>query len=193
MKAFNLGEEPAALRDAYGRNTFGQGCLLARRLIERGVPFAEVTLSGAEGANTLGWDTHQKNFDAVQKLSGVLDAGWSTLLDDLKDRGLLDTTLVVWMGEFGRTPRINGFAGRDHFPTAWTTVLGGGGIAGGQVIGRTADDGLSVEDRPVSVPDFLATVCLALGIDPRKQNPSNVGRPIRIADPDAKPLREVLA
>jgi hypothetical protein len=193
IKAFNLGEEPAALRDAYGRNQFGQGCLLARRLVERGVPFVEVTLSGAEGVNTLGWDTHLQNFEAVKKLSAVLDAGWSTLLEDLKTRGLLDTTLVVWMGEFGRTPRINGFAGRDHFPTAWTTVLGGGGIAGGQAIGRTSDDGMSIEDRPVSVPDFLATICLALGIDPRKQNNSNVGRPIRIADPEAKPIREILA
>jgi hypothetical protein len=193
IKAFNLGEEPSALRDAYGRNPFGQGCLLARRLVERGVPFVEVTLSGTEGPSSLGWDTHLQNFEHVKKLSAVLDAGWATLLEDLKKRGLLDTTLVVWMGEFGRTPRINGFAGRDHFPTAWTTVLGGGGIAGGQAIGRTTDDGMLVEDRPVSVPDFLATVCLALGIDPRKQNPSNVGRPIRIADPDAKPIREVLA
>src|SRR5262249_7063658 len=97
------------------------------------------------------------------------------------------------MGEFGRTPKINGFAGRDHFPTAWTTVLSGGGIAGGQVIGRTSEDGMVIEDRPVTVPDFLGTVCLALGIDPRKQNASNVGRPIRIADPDAKPIREVVA
>jgi hypothetical protein len=193
MKAFNLNEEPAPLRDSYGRNPFGQGCLLARRLVERGVPFVEVTLSGVEGANSLGWDTHNQNFETVKKLSAVLDAGWSTLLDDLKKRGLLDSTLLVWMGEFGRTPRINGFAGRDHFPTAWTTVLGGGGIAGGQVIGRTTDDGMRVEDRPTSVPDFLATICLALGIDPRKQNNSNVGRPIRIADPDAKPIREVLS
>jgi uncharacterized protein (DUF1501 family) len=193
IKAYNLGEEPAALRDANGRNPFGQGCLLARRLVERGVPFVEVTLSGAENVNALGWDTHLQNFEIVKKLSAVLDAGWSTLLDDLKKSGLLDTTLVVWMGEFGRTPKINGFAGRDHFPTAWTTVLGGGGIAGGQAIGRTSEDGMLVEDRPVTVPDFLATVCLALGIDPRKQNQSNVGRPIRIADPDAKPIREVVA
>jgi hypothetical protein len=193
MKAFDVDGEPAALRDAYGRNTFGHGCLLARRLVERGVPFVEVTLSRAEGANSLGWDTHQANFEAVKKLSAVLDAGWSTLLEDLKNRGLLDTTLVVWMGEFGRTPKVNAFGGRDHFPAAWTTVLGGGGIAGGQVIGRTADDGMSIEDHPVAVPDFLATVCLALGIDPRKQNSSNVGRPIRIADPNAKPLRELLA
>jgi uncharacterized protein (DUF1501 family) len=97
------------------------------------------------------------------------------------------------MGEFGRTPRINPSAGRDHFPNAWTTVLAGGGIRGGQVIGKTSDDGMKVDDRPVSVPDFLATVCMALGIDPKTQNISNVGRPIRIADPDAKAIKEALA
>ena len=155
------------------------------------MPFVEVTLY--DGANGQGWDTHLQNFEMVKKLSAVLDAGWSTLLEDLKKHGLLDTTLVVWMGEFGRTPKINGFAGRDHFPAAWTTVLGGGGIVGGQAIGRTSEDGMLVEDRPVTVPDFLATVCRALGIDPRKQNNSNVGRPIRIADPAARPIVEALA
>src|SRR5207249_3819764 len=103
-KAFNLEEEPASLRDSYGRNLFGQGCMLARRLVERGVPFVEVTLSSAPGLPAaLGWDTHQDNFENVKKLSMVLDQGWSTLLDDLKARGLLDSTLIVWMGEFGRT------------------------------------------------------------------------------------------
>jgi uncharacterized protein (DUF1501 family) len=97
------------------------------------------------------------------------------------------------MGEFGRTPRINGQTGRDHWAVSWSTVLAGGGIKGGQVVGKTSADGMAVEDRPVSVPDFLATVCRALGIDPRKQNDSNVGRPIRIADPGAKPIKEVIA
>ena len=146
--------------------SFGQGCLLARRLVERGVPFVEVTLSAADGATAVGWDTHQQNFDAVKKLSGVLDPAWATLMDDLAGRGLLDSTLIVWMGEFGRTPKINPQAGRDHFPNAWTTVLAGGGIKGGQVIGSTGADGMEVKDRPVSVPDFLATVCKGLGIDP---------------------------
>ena len=136
-KAFDLDEEPAAVHDAYGRNPFGQGCLLARRLVERGVPFVEVTLSSVDGNNGLGWDTHAQNFDAVEKLSGVLDAGWSTLMTDLRSRGLLDSTLIVWMGEFGRTPKINESAGRDHFPNAWSTVLAGGGIRGGQTIGNT--------------------------------------------------------
>jgi hypothetical protein len=193
VKAFNLTDEPDKLRDEYGRNQFGQGCLLARRLVERGVPFVEVSLNGVNGGNGLGWDTHQNNFEDVQKLCEVLDPGWATLLADLKDRGLLDTTLVVWMGEFGRTPKINNNNGRDHYPAAWSTVLCGGGIKGGQVIGQTSDDGMLVKDRPVAVSDFLATACLALGIDPMQQNLSNVGRPIRIADPNAKPIEEALA
>jgi uncharacterized protein (DUF1501 family) len=192
-RAFNLDEEPAALRAKYGRNRFGQGCLLARRLVERGVPFVEVTLSDLDATTANGWDTHIQNFAAVKTLSEALDSGWATLMDDLRSRGLLETTLVVWMGEFGRTPTINFTGGRDHYPNAWTTVLGGGGIRGGQVIGRTSADGTNVEDRPVSVPDFLSTICLALGIDPKSQNISNVGRPIRIADVSAKPIKEALA
>jgi hypothetical protein len=191
-KAFNLDDEAPALRDAYGRNLFGQGCLLARRLVERGVPFVEVTLGGFD-AGGIGWDTHQANFDGVRKLSEVLDPAWSTLMEDLRLRGLLDSTLIVWMGEFGRTPKINPQAGRDHYPNAWSTALAGGGIRGGQVVGRTSSDGTKVEERPVSVPDFLATVCGALGIDPLKQNQSNIGRPIRIVDKVAKPLQELLS
>jgi hypothetical protein len=184
-RAFHLDEEPKQLRDAYGRSLFGQGCLLARRLVERGVPFVEVTLGG--------WDTHDNNFEAVRSLCQVLDPAWSTLMADLEQHGLLDSTLVVWMGEFGRTPVINSRQGRDHYPNAWSVVLGGGGIRGGSVVGRTGKDGLTVEDRPVAVPDLLATVCLALGIDVNKQNMSNVSRPIRIVDKSAQPIREVLA
>jgi hypothetical protein len=184
-RAFDLSREPQALRDKYGANLFGQGCLLARRLVERNVPFVEVTLGG--------WDTHDNNFEQVKSLSGVLDAAWATLVDDLRDRGLLDSTLIVWMGEFGRTPGINPRNGRDHFPGAWSVVLGGGGIKGGQVVGATSNDGMAVEDRPTTAPDLMATICLALGLDPRKQNQSNVNRPIRLADPSAEPVREVLA
>ena len=191
-KAFNLDQEPAALRDAYGRNQFGQGCLLARRLIERGVPFVEVTLGGAN-AEVFAWDTHTQNFETVKRLSQILDPAWGTLMSDLKARGLLDSTLLVWMGEFGRTPKINPQRGRDHFPNAWTTVLAGGGLHGGRVVGRTSPDGGAVTERPVSVPDFLATICMALGIDPLKQNASNVGRPIRIVDKAAQPIQEILA
>jgi Protein of unknown function (DUF1501) len=191
-RAFNLEEEPAALRDRYGRNHFGQGCLLARRLVERGVPFVEVTLGGLPQV-PVGWDTHQQNFDNVKRLCEVLDPAWGTLMYDLKQRGLLDSTLIVWMGEFGRTPKINGDRGRDHFPNAWTTVLAGGGVKGGQAYGRTSPDGTQVAEGRVAVPDFLATVCQALGIDPTRQNLSNIGRPIRIVDKSGNPIPELLA
>jgi uncharacterized protein (DUF1501 family) len=183
-KAFDLSDEKAALRDRYGRSLFGQGCFLARRMVERGVPFVEVTLDG--------WDTHQNNFDSVRHLCEVLDPAWSTLMEDLQERGLLDSTLIVCMGEFGRTPKINPQKGRDHFPDAWSVALAGGGIRGGQAYGRTTKDGGKVEENPVGVPDLLATVCSALGIDHEKQNPSNVGRPIRIVEKGARPIREIL-
>jgi uncharacterized protein (DUF1501 family) len=114
-------------------------------------------------------------------------------MNDLQDRGLLESTLVVWMGEFGRTPVINPREGRDHYPKAWSVVLGGGGIQGGAAVGRTSADGLEVTDRPVAVPDLLATIVLGLGLDPKKQNLSNVARPIRLVDPEAKPLSEILS
>ncbi|HTU19444.1 MAG TPA: DUF1501 domain-containing protein [Gemmataceae bacterium] len=186
VKAFNLDEEPPKLRDAYGRNLFGQGCLLARRLVERGVPFVEVSLNG--------WDTHNQNFEQVKRLSGVLDPAWATLMDDLKEKGLLESTLIVWMGEFGRTPKlVQQRNGRDHWAVSWSTVLAGGGLKGGQVVGKTSADGMAVEERKVAVPDLLGTVCLALGLNPRKQNNSNVGRPIRLVEPTAKPIKEVIA
>jgi hypothetical protein len=191
-KAFDLDEEKDALRDAYGRNLFGQGCLLARRLIERGVPFVEVTHSGSSNQG-IGWDTHLNNHDLVRQNCATLDPAWATLLTDLKQRGLLETTTIVWMGEFGRTPQINPQKGRDHFPNAWTTVIGGGGVRGGQVYGKTSKDGTTVESNPVSVPNFVATIVKALGLDHTKQNMSNVGRPIRIADAGSKPIAEVLA
>ncbi|HVX60699.1 MAG TPA: DUF1501 domain-containing protein [Pirellulales bacterium] len=191
-KAFDLEEEPDKVRDAYGRNRFGQGCLLARRLVERNVPFIEVTLSGVDGAPGLGWDTHTDNFATVERLSGALDAAWSTLLAELQERGLLETSTIVWMGEFGRTPKINPNGGRDHFPNAWSAVLAGGGVRGGQAIGKTSADGMTVEDRPIPVSDLLATICGALKIDVDHQNISNVGRPIRVVDPKAVPVKEAL-
>jgi len=193
VAAFTLDEEPAGLRDAYGRNRFGQGCLLARRLVERGVPFVEVSLNGVDGQSPLGWDTHQDNFATVKSLSSTLDSGWATLLEDLHLRGLLESTLVIWMGEFGRTPIINANQGRDHFPNAWTTVLAGGGVRGGQAVGKTSADGTEVSDRPISTADLLATVCGALGVDAERQNMSNVGRPIRLVDPEATVIEGVVA
>src|SRR5207249_882928 len=169
--AFRLEEEKAKLRDAYGRNRFGQGCLLARRLLERGVSFVEVTLDG--------WDTHTNNFEQVKNLSEMVDPAFSTLLADLKERGMLANTLVVWMGEFGRTPLINPQGGRDHFPLAWSTVLAGAGVKGGQAVGSTGKDGAAVVGRPVGVTDFLATVFTAVGVDPAKENFTD-GRPIRL-------------
>ncbi len=184
-KVFDLTTESDRIREKYGRNLFGQGCLLARRLVEKGVPFVEVTLGN--------WDTHGQNFDLVKNLCGSLDAAWAALMDDLRDRGLLETTTIVWMGEFGRTPKINQAKGRDHYPNAWSTVLAGGGIKGGQAIGKTSADGTTVEERPTTTLDMLATLCLALGIDYEKTNPSNVGRPIRIVDKPAQPIKEVVA
>jgi hypothetical protein len=184
-EVFDLTNEDDNLRNRCGRSRFGQGYLLARRLVERGVPFVEVGLGG--------WDTYDNNFAQVNSVCQTLDPAWATLTADLKERGLLDSTLIVWMGEFGRTPGINPCLGRDHYPTAWSVVLGGGGIRGGQTIGRTGANGMEIEDRPVAVPDLLATICLALGIDPSMQNMSSVGRPIRVADPSAKPIRGVLA
>jgi hypothetical protein len=179
--AFDLSQEPAKVRDSYGKGVFGQGCLLARRLVERGVPFVEVALSSSV-AGGYGWDTHSNNFEIVKGLSAELDAGWASLVTDLAERGLLESTTIVWMGEFGRTPQINGAAGRDHFPKAWSCVLAGGGIAGGQIYGRTSVSGMGIEEDPVGVTDVLATLCSALGVPPDTENTSNTGRPIKIVD-----------
>jgi hypothetical protein len=185
--AFRLDEEPAELRDAYGRSRFGQGCLLARRLVERGVPFVEVTLSaGAEGT----WDTHLNNFRTVKGMCEVLDPAWSTLLKDLKDRGLFESTLVLWMGEFGRTPVINPNNGRDHFPDAWSVALAGAGVRGGRLIGTTSADGMEVTDHPVSTADLLATAFESIGIDSTSHNQMG-DRPIPIVD-DGSPIKELL-
>jgi hypothetical protein len=179
--AFDLSQESETVRESYGRGAFGQGCLLARRLIEHGVPFVEVSLTST-AAGSFGWDTHANNFESVKLLSGELDAAWASLLNDLQQRGLLETTTVVWMGEFGRTPRINAQAGRDHFPRAWSCVLAGGGIAGGQVYGRTSNDGMEIDEDGVGVPDILATLCAALGVSHIAENESNTGRPIPLVD-----------
>ncbi|MBX9679022.1 MAG: DUF1501 domain-containing protein [Gemmataceae bacterium] len=185
--AFDLSREPAASRAGYGTSKFGEGCLLARRLIEAGVSFVEVTLGG--------WDTHQDNFDRVKNLSTQVDSGMSQLIKDLKDRGLLDTTLVIWMGEFGRTPRINARGpkpGRDHYPRAWSAAMFGGGIKGGQVIGRTDAEAATVAERPISTLDFMATVCNIVGIDHNKQNHAPNGRPVRIVDRGSNPITQLL-
>jgi hypothetical protein len=186
-KAFDLSQEPASSREAYGSSRFGDGCLLARRLVETGVSFVEVTLGG--------WDTHQNNFDRVKQLSRQVDPAMTALVTDLKQRGLLDSTLIVWMGEFGRTPRINARGakpGRDHYPRAWSSLMIGGGIKGGQVVGKTDKEGAAVVERSISALDFLATVCEVLGINWKKQNQTPIGRPIRIVEKGANPIAELL-
>lgn len=180
-QAFDLSLEPDDVRARYGSGIFGQGCLLARRLVEHGVPFIEVSLGGPETGG-VGWDTHVDNFAGVRTLSQQLDMGFATLLSELEERGLLERTTIIWMGEFGRTPQINGQAGRDHFTNAWTCLLAGGGINGGQVFGKTSDNGMEVLTEQVRVGEVLATVCKAVGVAPDQLNTSNVGRPIPIAE-----------
>jgi uncharacterized protein (DUF1501 family) len=180
-KVFDVSQETDSLRDRYGRTPFGQGCLLARRLIEAGVTFVEITNS-AQGAETrLGWDCHQNNFDEHHRLAAINDPAYATLIADLKDRGMLDRTLVIWMGEFGRTPSINPRVGRDHYPKAFTVALAGAGIKGGFVLGATDKDGHEVAERPVKVADLFATIYHALGIDPKRENMAGT-RPVKIVE-----------
>jgi uncharacterized protein (DUF1501 family) len=174
VKAFDLDGEPEKVRDVYGRNGFGQGCLMARRLVEAGVTFVEV--------QSTGWDTHGNELPTLKKLIPPVDQGMAALLGDLKVRGLLENTLLIWMGEFGRMPRINLTAGRDHFPAAFNMAMAGCGVKGARVIGSTNPLGTAVADRPVTVPDLFCTFCKALGINPRRENLSNVGRPLKIVE-----------
>jgi len=174
LDVFDFDTEPSAVREAYGDTEFGRGCLLARRLVEAGVPFVEARLNG--------WDTHADNFDRSVRLAAQVDQSFAQLIRDLRDRGRLDKTLIVWMGEFGRTPRINGRSGRDHFPAAFNVAIAGGGVRGGQVIGKTTDDGMAVADRPVTVPDLFASLCHSLGINPEAEKRSALGRPVPIVD-----------
>jgi hypothetical protein len=206
-QAFDLSREPDSVRAAYVGSAageasrpggkaissapggFGQGCLMARRLIEAGVPFVEVVMGDG-----VGWDTHRDNFPRTRALSLECDTAMSALVEDLQARGLLDTTLIVWMGEFGRSPRCDG-GGRNHWAKAWSTVLIGGGIKGGQVVGKTDAEGAEVIERPISVTDFLGTINTVLGIDYRQNNhPAGVNRPIPIVDTSkgVKVLTELL-
>ena len=157
IDAFNLDDEPIATREAYGMNRFGQGCLMARRLVEAGVKFVEVSLDG--------WDTHQNNFERTKELLDWVDPAFAMLLKDLSERDLLDETIVLWLGEFGRTPRINENDGRDHHTNGWSAVVAGGGVQGGQIVGGTNEDGSQVISGAVGVPDLFASLCFALGID----------------------------
>ncbi|MDP4610127.1 MAG: DUF1501 domain-containing protein [Opitutales bacterium] len=173
LQAFDLNKEPQSVRARYGDTKFGKGCLLARRLVEHGVRFVEVTHGG--------WDTHNDNHELVSNLSNPLDQSVSALLDDLHLRGLLEETLVVIGTEFGRSPKINVNSGRDHHPKVFSCVLAGGGIKGGQVYGASDESGHSVAESPVTVPDFNATIAYSLGLPTDKVVYSPSGRPFQVA------------
>lgn len=175
-KAFNIGEEPEKVRNDYGRTQMGQGCLLARRLVEAGVRFVSV----GKGDNE--WDHHANLFPAyANEFMPELDNAFAALLDDLEQRGMLDSTLVLLTGEFGRTAEINVNTGRDHWPNCFSLVVAGAGVPRGQVVGASDADGMYVKDRPVEVPDFTATIFKKLGIDFHKEYVSNIGRPLKIS------------
>lgn len=185
QSAFRMGDEPAAVRDLYGRTTFGQSCLLARRLIEAGVSF--VTIND-RGPGPLGWDTHAQNFTTIRStLAPPLDQGLSMLLKDLADRQLLAKTLVVLMGEFGRTPRINQNAGRDHHGRSASVLMAGAGVPRGLVLGKTDARGDLPADRPVTPADLAAVIYRKLGIDPDLTLETPDGQPIRLVDGGAAP------
>jgi uncharacterized protein (DUF1501 family) len=182
-KAFDLEQEPAKVREEYGKHRFGQSCLLARRLIEAGVNFVEVVHRG--------WDDHEGAARATIQRAPWLDRAMAALIRDLKRRGLLDDVLVVWMGEFGRTPGD----GNGHFANAWSTLWAGGGINTGITVGKTSEGknpGDAVADRPITAADYVATLCLALGIDTHKEYEGPGNRPMPMVDKAAKPIKELL-
>lgn len=182
--AFDLNDEKAETRIAYGLNHFGQSCLLARRLVERDVPVVELILGG--------WDNHTNLDTTLPKVTAQLDAGMSALIQDLKDRKRLDSTLVVWMGEFGRTPRINTNSGRDHWPWGFSVVLAGRGIKGGQVIGKTSADGMRVEEDAVTPAEFLATIYQALGVDATKTLRTPEGKEVPLVEKGTRAVKAAL-
>jgi hypothetical protein len=187
MKAFDLEAEPADSRQAYGTTQFGKSLLLARRLVEAGVPFVEITLDG--------WDDHGGAAKNIQRRAAYLDPTIAYLIEDLKQRGLFETTLLVFMSEFGRTPQLrdsgyNQTLGAGHYANAWTTWLAGGGVQGGRVVGQVDAKGGEVTDRPVNAQEFLATICHALGIDYHKEYMSKEGRPMTFLNKSTRPVME---
>jgi uncharacterized protein (DUF1501 family) len=185
MDAFRVEKEPQEVKERYGTDGFGQGCLLARRLVEAGVPFVEVDLGG--------WDNHNGIHNTLKDTKlPQLDRAMSALVEDLAQRELLQDTVVIWMGEFGRTPRINQDAGRDHYARAWSCVVGGGSLKGGIAVGATSSDGTAVETEPYSSEDLMTTVCKGLGISTDKTFTSKNGRPMKIAG-GGKIISELMA
>jgi uncharacterized protein (DUF1501 family) len=185
MDAFKVNKEPKEVMDRYGTDGFARGCLMARRLVEAGVPFIEVDYGG--------WDNHSNIFPTLQNTKlPVIDKAISALVEDLSQRGLLQDTAIIWMGEFSRTPRINGNTGRDHWARSWSVVLGGAGMKGGIAVGKTNDDGTTVETDPYTSQDVMATVCKALGISLETTFTSKSGRPMKIAN-GGKVIKELFA
>lgn len=182
-KAFNIDADWEKSKDLYGDSLFGKRCVLARKLVESGVPFVEVGQSG--------YDTHADNFWGHKGLVPPMDHAWSGLLVDLEQRGLLEKTVVIWMGEIGRTPRINNRSGRDHYVRCWSAALAGGGIKGGQVYGASDEDGFDVKDNPVTEGDFFATIYKALGVDPTTENYNGI-RPIPLAPFGSKVVQDLI-
>jgi len=188
MDAFKVTKEPKPVQDRYGNDGFGRGCLMARRLVEAGVPFVEVDFGG--------WDNHRDIHNILsqgpQAKLPILDRAMSALVEDLDQRGLLQDTAVIWMGEFSRTPRINGNAGRDHWARSWSVVVGGAGMKGGLAVGKTNDDGTAVDTDPYTSQDVMASVCKALGISLETVFTSKSGRPMKIAN-SGKVIKELFA
>ena len=182
LRAFDISHEPASVRAEYGDTPFGRACLAARRLTEVGVRCVEVTLDG--------WDAHVNNHEIHRNRAAVLDPAFAALIRDLTRRDLLDRTVVLCGGEFGRTPKLNLAGGRDHWPNGYSMALAGGGIAGGRVVGETDPAGVKDPARPTTVADVHATVLSAVGLDPAKENISPVGRPIKLSE--GKPIAELL-
>ena len=185
MEAFKVAKEPKEIQEMYGNDNFGKGCLMARRLVEQGVSFVEVDFGG--------WDNHGQIFTTLknQKLP-ILDKAISALVTDLDQRGMLEDTAIIWMGEFSRTPRINGTVGRDHWARSWSVVVGGAGMKGGMAVGKTNEDGTSVETEPYTSQDVMASVCKALGISLETTFTSRSGRPMKIAN-GGKVIKELFA
>jgi uncharacterized protein (DUF1501 family) len=185
MSAFKVAQEPKDVQDKYGTTGFGKGCLMARRLVEMGVPFVEVDLGG--------WDNHANIFTTLQNQKlPELDKAMSALVSDLADRGMLEDTVVMWMGEFSRTPNINGGGGRDHWARSWSVVVGGGGFKRGVAVGETSSDGKEVVSEPYTSQDLMASTLKALGISLETTFTAKNGRPMKIAN-SGKVIKELFA
>ena len=174
LQAFDITKERPEVVEAYGDSEFGRGCLLARRLVEQGVRFVQVSQGG--------FDTHNANFDAMRRLGAIIDPAIGSLVADLQVNGLLDKTMVVVLSEFGRTPRINGGAGRDHYPRVFSSFIAGGGVKPGNVVGASDEDGVAAAERPVRPQDLNASILHAMGIDYKKELMTPIGRPMKYTD-----------